>query len=156
MQIVVVEVIAIVIVVIPVPPATVTVTSLPKLIIDFRLLDRHPQTARGALHPFQRPLPFVPVVGPFVTIAHFCPRQSRRTNKEAASWRTWASCKHICTCVDAYWPQCGSLLWAHVLLRLPSKTLHPPACIGATSHLNIYTCIESQPILTYISDTHPT
>ena len=57
-------------------------------------------------------------------------------HEEAASWRTWTSCKHICTCVSAYWPQCGSLLGAHVLLRLPSKMLHPPACIGATSHLD--------------------
>ena len=54
-QVIVVVVIAIVIVVIPVPPATVTVTSFPKLIIHFRVLDLHPHTARGALHPL--PLP---------------------------------------------------------------------------------------------------
>jgi hypothetical protein len=78
----VVEVIATVIVVIPVPPATVTVTSFPKLIIHFSVLDIHPHAARGALRPFQGPLPFVPVVGPFVTIAHLS--KTKQKNKQGS------------------------------------------------------------------------
>jgi len=58
-QIVVVVVIAMEIVVMPVPPATVTVTGFPKLIIHSWVLDLHPHTARGALHP----LPLLPQGG---------------------------------------------------------------------------------------------